>query len=1078
MYANTWNSDGQLELKAEFMQDNRIGSPASATDHSCGAFPWPILLRGCVAGVWLLLTTLTAMGGDLLPREKEMFEIHVRPTLVKHCIQCHGETKQEGGLDLRTLESLLEGGDSGPAIVPGKPEESLLMEAVRYESYEMPPEGQLKIGLINGLEQWISAGAPWPAEAVLKPLPLISDEDREWWAFQPLHKPIAPQVRDGQPVRNAIDQFIISRLESEGVEPTPAASPRVLIRRLHYALTGLPPAEQLTEDFVAGRISYEAVIDQLLDSPEYGEQQARYWLDLVRYADSDGYNRDEGRPEAKHYRDYVIRAFNADKPYDQFVKEQLAGDELDPGNKDAILATMYLRHWIYEYNQRDVEGQWAEILSDVTETTADVFLAMGLKCAKCHDHKYDPLLQKDYFRLQAFFAPLQPRAEMPLADLETRTQHYEQQQAWEQATQEIRRQLHELEMPVLMDHTTREGVRKFIPRIQAMVERMESERTPYEHQIATMASRQFDFQPEKLHEWLDEKTEARRQELRAELAKFDHLKPEPLPTVKFVASDVGPVAPPTVILDDPNNTEVEPGFPTILREEPAEITPPPTALQSTGRRTALANWITDPENPLTARVMVNRLWQQHFGRGLVETCSDFGRLGEPPTHPELLDWLAVKFIEEGWSIKQMHRLILNSATWRQQSDRVPEESLAKRDPANLLLWRMNPRRLAAEEIVDSMLVASNELKSGSRAIYRTVKRNKLDPLLGPFDFPDRIRSAGERHQTTTPTQALLLLNNPWPQERAGKVAQEWRRLLDDEFVERAYLRLLGRPADDEERAAAQEFLSAYRTATEPPKPLDLLAALPNGERGLNLDPSKILNIRVPVPGELSPNVLTIEARVLLRSLYPDSSVRTIAQQWTGNQKNPGWSLGVTSTKSAYKPRNLILQLVGNTGKGDVHYEVVPSNMHLELDRLYHVAVAIPLHDLVKTGPTFYVRDLSEGEGDWREVNVRCEKIVRVDPSGPVNLGSRVDHHAWDGILHSFALHDDLLTASQLEKTDNQTLISDLRFIDNQKLGEDVSGQDRHATLEIPELNQRSPAQRARVAFLHALLNSNEYLYVD
>lgn len=1020
----------------------------------------------------------TASAGDLTPRQKELFEIHVRPTLVGHCITCHGETRQEGGLSVTTLEALLKGGDSGPAIVPGKPEESLLMEAIRHESLEMPPEQQLKIGYINGMEQWIAAGAAWPSGTVLKQVPKITEEDREWWAFLPLHKPAVPlgQLRDWG--HNEIDQFILERLSREGVEPSAQADPRALIRRLHYTLTGLPPEEQLVGDFVAGKVSFDQVMNQLLESPAYGENQARIWLDLVRYADSDGYNADHERPEAKHFRDYVIRSFNADKPYDRFVREQLAGDELDPGNKDAILATMYLRHWIYEWNQRDVEGQWAEILSDVTETTADVFLAMGLKCAKCHDHKYDPLLQKDYYRMQAFFAALHPREDMPLADLDQRTRHFEMQRAWEQATAEIRREIHAIEQPVLMKHATREGVVKFVPSIQGMIAKQTTARTPYEQQIASMASRQFDLHPDKLPEWLDAPTEARRQELYRQLAEFDGLKPEPLPTVKFVATDVGPEAPPTVVLDDPTKTPVDPGFPTILQEEPAEITSPPAALQTTGRRTALANWITDPQNPLTARVLVNRIWQQHFGKGLVETCSDFGRLGEPPSHPELLDWLAVRFIEEGWSLKQLHRVILTSATWQQTSNRKPDATLVRIDPGNRLLWRMNARRLAAEEIVDSMLASCGELAAGQRAIYRPVRRNKPDPMLGPFDFPDRIRSAGERHQTTTSPQALLMMNNPWVSDRAGKLVRTWQLLGDEEFVEAAYRKVLQRQASPEEQAGSQEFLSSYRAASPAAKALNLLALMPHGEQGIDLQPDRKIAIQFAVPGELSPNVITVEAKVMLRSLYADANVRTIAAQWTGNQQQPGWALGVTSTKSAYKPRNLILQLVGQTAAGTVAYEVVASNLHLELNRTYHLAATIPLRDLVETGVTFHLKDLSQANSTWQQATVPCKSILRVEPSGAVQLGGRSGQHAWDGILQNFRLHDVLLTGAQLETPPANSLICDLQFRDNEHLGIDVSGQDRHARVETPESGEQTPLYQSRLAFLHALLNSNEYIYVD
>ncbi|MEX0818354.1 MAG: DUF1549 domain-containing protein, partial [Pirellulaceae bacterium] len=406
-----------------------------------------VLLAGC-------LTLSAASSADELSRkETDLFEINVRPVLVAHCIQCHGDTKQEGGLRLTSLTEMLEGGDSGPAIVPGKPHESLLLEALRYESYEMPPDGQLEAGIVSSMETWIAAGAPWPRGTVLTPPPKITDQDREWWCFQPIADPQVPVVDDHNWCRNEIDRFIFERLARDGVKPAAEADPPTLARRIHFAVTGLPPnnsgqiAPGNAEEQLAS-FNYEALVDLLLDDPAYGESQARYWLDLVRYAESDGYRADGARPEARHYRDYVIRSFNDDKPYDRFVTEQLAGDEVDPGNRDALIATMYLRHWIYEWNQRDVETQWHEILNDITETTADVFLAQGLKCARCHDHKFDPLLQKDYFRLQGFFAAFQPREDQPIADLAMRTAYFDQLREWEEATAEIRQKLHAIENPV------------------------------------------------------------------------------------------------------------------------------------------------------------------------------------------------------------------------------------------------------------------------------------------------------------------------------------------------------------------------------------------------------------------------------------------------------------------------------------------------------------------------------------------------------------------------------------------------------------------------------------------------------
>ncbi len=1037
------------------------------------------------------------MAADLSPADRDLFETHVRPTLVQHCIKCHGDDKQEGGLRLTSIAGLLAGGDSGPAIVVGKPAESLLLEALRYESLEMPPSGQLEPEVADGIARWIKAGSPWPQGLVLKPTPKIADRDRDWWSYQPIANPAIPTVKDPGWCRNEIDYFILSRLEREGLQPSPAAPPARLARRVHFAATGLPPDEKtrLALEHIQNIAShddwYPALVDRLLEDPAYGEHQARPWLDLVRYADSDGYNADHGRPEAHHYRDYVIRSFNDDKPYDRFIVEQLAGDEVDPGNRDALIGTMYLRHWIYEWNQRDVEGQWREILSDVTETTADAFLALGLKCARCHDHKFDPLLQKDYYALKAFFAPLQPREDQPVADIATRTKHFRQQRAWEVATEEIRARLHDIETPPLLAHATREGFTKFTKEIQAMIAARRGDRSAYEHQIASLASNQFDLHPEKLAEWLDKETEAERQQLLQRLAEFDHLKPQPLPIVKFVASDVGPVAPPVTIPDADDPTPIAPAYPTILSDRPATITPPPEALQSTGRRTALARWITSPNNPLTARVLVNRVWQQHFGRGLVETTSDFGHLGAPPSHPQLLDWLARRFMNDGWSIKKLHRLILMSATFRQSSQRAMDEHLAMLDPQNALLWRMNPRRLSGEEIHDAVLAASGQMGPGKRAIYKPVKRNQLDPFLAAFDFPDRVQSECKRHRTTTSPQALMLMNDPWLHERAQDMANTIGPVGLDSLVRSAYQRLYFRQPGGDELQQALHFHASYQTMTPEAKPLKRLATLPDGRPAIALTAKQPVSLRIPSFHELSTAMtsggFTIEATVLLHSLYPDASVRTIAASWTGDKTAPGWSLGVTSAKSAYKPLNLILQLVGAGDEGEPRYEVVASGLHLELNTPYHVVASIDLDETTNQGVTFSLRDLSKPDSKPRTASVAHHAGRNVQSSHPVEIGGRANQHRWDGLIHSVRLYGKvhgpgagLVNDSVAQEPANEAadLLLDIRFGSERQLGQDVSGHDRHALLIAKDAATPTPSEQARVALLHALLCSNELIYVD
>ncbi|QDT10345.1 DUF1553 domain-containing protein [Planctomycetes bacterium K23_9] len=1026
---------------------------------------------------------------ELSRKESDLFERHARPILTAHCIKCHGEAKQEGGLRLTTLDELITGGDSGPAIVAGKPDESLIIEAIRYESYEMPPEEPLDDEIINGLVDWIAAGAAWPEDVQLTTRRSITDEDRDWWCYQPIAAIKPPQVAESAWGRNEIDGFVHRRLVEKELQPADQATPMELVRRASFAITGLPPSDDAVKDAMSADFDYEAYVDQLLDSEAYGENQARFWLDLVRYADSDGYRADFNRPDAYLYRDYVIRSFNADKPYDQFIREQLAGDEIDPGNRDAIIATMYLRHWIYEHNNRDVENQWHEILSDITETTSDVFLAQGLKCARCHDHKFDPLLQNDYFRIKAFFAALQPVSEHPVADVATRAAYRKQLANYNERTKELRSQLREIEYPVALEHATREGFDKFIVEIQTMVKKPASEREPYEQQIASMAERQFDLPYEKLDQWLSEEQQAERAKLKARLAKLDHLKPKPLSTVKFVATDVGPIAPTNFNPDDSDRVPVVPGFITLLDESDAAISPTPAALQTTGRRTALANWIASADNPLTARVIVNRIWQQHFGRGLVATSSDFGRLGTPPTHPELLDYMAKQFVADGWSFKQLHRLILTSATYRQTSRRPMDRSTSRIDPTNELFWRMNPRRLSGEEIIDAILTSGGELAATKRAIYKKVERNSPDPLLKTFDGPDRIRSSGRRHRTTTSTQSLLLGNSSWAHERADSIVRhlvDSQGMTDTMLVRRAYRKLFSRDPTGDEVALAEDFVKRYaeRTPVEEPRPTVSLAKLP-GDAGLavRLSGTSTSQIKLGETKGLPDSDFTVEAHVLLESLYKDASVRTIATHWNGSNKSSGWSLGVTSQKSSYKPRNLILQLVGKTDKGDqLQYEVVASGLRVPLNKPCFVAASVDLSDATKAGVTFYLRDLSDPDAVLQVSNVEHTVTSAVRGTGDFVVGSRHGKHRWDGLIGSVRIENkrrDLALVAQADSDAGLPQYSvDYRFDLKESIGLDSSGSHLHAVVSPKTPPAKTPRQRARVALIHALMNSNELIYVD
>ena len=389
------------------------------------------------------------------PEQLQFFETKVRPILAQNCHKCHGADKQKGDLRLDVHDMALAGGESGPAVVPGKPEESLLVEAINYGSFEMPPDGKLNAEQIETLTHWVKIGAPWPDEhsgtgpALRQGRDKITDADRQYWAFQPVRHFEPPMIQGDAWSHSPIDRFLLATMKAEGVRPAPPADRQTLIRRASFDLLGLPPTPDQVEAFLADERpdAYERLIDRLLASPQYGERWARHWLDLVRYADSDGYKQDDFRPNAWRYRDYVIRTLNADKSYARFVQEQIAGDEIAPHDPEALIATGYQRLGIYEYNQRDVETQWRVLLNDVTDVTADVFLGMGLSCARCHDHKFDPILQKDYFRLQAFFTPVRLLDETPVATAEQMADYQAKLAEWEAKTADIRRELAEIEQP-------------------------------------------------------------------------------------------------------------------------------------------------------------------------------------------------------------------------------------------------------------------------------------------------------------------------------------------------------------------------------------------------------------------------------------------------------------------------------------------------------------------------------------------------------------------------------------------------------------------------------------------------------
>ncbi|MFN3649668.1 MAG: PSD1 and planctomycete cytochrome C domain-containing protein [Armatimonadota bacterium] len=681
--------------------------------------------------------------------------------VARSCFKCHGESSRLSGLDLRTLALAKKGGEHGAAVVPGSAAKSRLYRMLTGEvKPQMPPTGALSPADQKAVREWIEAGAPYPASA-------RAGGDGKWWAFRPVVRPRVPAVEDPW-VRNPVDAFVLAKLRAAGLRPNPEADRRTLIRRATLDLHGLPPTPDEVEAFVSDRSpdAYEKLIDRLLASPRYGERWGRTWLDLARYAESEGFKADETRPNAWRYRDYVIEAFNQDKPYNRFIREQIAGDECYPNDPSALVATGFNRHWADESNARNLRLRRQEILNDITDTVGSVVLGLTVGCARCHDHKYDAITQKDYYQLQAFFAALQPRNDIPLVPAEQLERYRRELARWEAETRPVREKLAALEAPY-REKLLRDKRMPFTEEVQEAIDTPAAKRTALQWQLFLKVAPQIELKDEDVGTAMKGEPKEQWTAMRKELERFDPLRPQELP-LGLGVTDVGPVAPKTHVLaaggyDSPQE-EVRPGFITAIDPRTPQITPP-AGVESTGRRTALAAWLTSPENPLTARVLVNRVWQGHFGQGIVPTSSDFGKSGELPSHPELLDYLAWTFSSParegeterqrdgesrdrtaggrnrfvplslrpsvakgpsvapsspqglGWSLKRLHRLVMTSSAYRQSSAFNP--TAAARDPENRLLWRHRRQRLEAEMIRDTSLAVSGLLnpKMGGPSIF-------------------------------------------------------------------------------------------------------------------------------------------------------------------------------------------------------------------------------------------------------------------------------------------------------------------------------------------------------------------------
>jgi hypothetical protein len=723
----------------------------------------------------LLLASPAARGADA-----EYFEKNVRPVLVEKCQRCHGGKKTEAGLDVKSRAGLLKGGESGPAVVPGKPAESLLLKAVKHSGdLKMPPDEKLTAKQIELLEQWIAGGATWPDGSTAK-TGIPTAEHRAWWAFQPPKPVQVPTVKDAAWPRNDVDRFILAELEKRSLSPSKPADRRTLLRRLSFDLTGLPPTAEELDAFAKddSEAAYERAVERLLDSPAHGQRQARHWLDVVRYADYHDGNPKARNPvceplEAFRYRDWVVQSFNRDLPFDRFIRMQIAGDLLPPSDGklphvDGLIATTFLVNGAWDRGDADKEKMVSDMVDDQIDTIGKAFLGMTLGCARCHDHKFDPVLQSDYYALAGVFYSTRMLTELGTKGGEITLQR----------------------RPLVADDVV-------------------AKRAKLMKQIAGL---------EKL---LGEKSLAPDDPTREVLIESrDRLRKElpPEPPLALAVSEGGvPGGLFPKIQDVPlhirgSYTRLGPvvprGLPKFLSANAS------MKIESGSGRREVADWVASPKNPLTARVIVNRVWQWHFGTGLVRTPNNFGMLSEAPSHPALLDWLAAKFVEDGWSLKKLHRRIVLSSTYRQGS------GSGDRDPENRWFGRFAPRRLEAEAIRDAMLFASGKLDQSlggpathdlnlpRRSLYIQTARWDRSNFATLFDAANPDAAVEKRDVSTVAPQALFLLNHEFVQSQAKAVAE---RAARDEprdrtaRTHRLFRLILGRSATPAELAVAEKL---------------------------------------------------------------------------------------------------------------------------------------------------------------------------------------------------------------------------------------------------------------------------------
>jgi hypothetical protein len=872
---------------------------------------------------WILLLGFAAipavMAASLSPEQSDFFEKQIRPIFANRCYECHSVNKKtKGGLALDTAEAVLKGGDSGPALVAGDPEKSLMIEAVRYKNHDlqMPPKRQLSEDEVKVLETWVKMGAPDPrtTPVVAKAGRTIDiNEGRKFWSFRPLARVEPPKMAG---TRSPIDAFIQASLKEKGLSPAPPADKRTLIRRATYDLIGLPPTPNEVGDFLADQSpeAFDHVIERLLASPHYGERWGRHWLDVARYADSNGMDENLAYGNAWRYRDYVVRSFNDDKPYDQFLIEQIAGDLL-PKSDDAVAGTGFLAMGAHVLAEPDMRKLEMDIIDEQLDTIGKAFMGMTLGCARCHDHKFDPIRQEDYYAMAAIFrstrslgeektgaikywyehslATPEQLAEKKKYDETVKSRKAEIVAVASKARAEVKARVlpkaadylaaaallpakskladvapvakaNQLDANILLNCRQYVDLHPDNPAFamwrELSVNRDSESIRDYYSSVFTAAieakkgpeydalndAKGFLALPAKDADILDAETLAKIAAMATAEMEFEGKAPE-LPALMSVTdTTVVPTLPVHLrgnylTLGKP----VERGFPEVME---TSITQPILPVKHSGRL-ELARWMASSEHPLTARVIVNRIWRWHFGQGIVNTTDNFGVLGGRPSHPELLDWLARNFIENGWSIKDLHRLIMKSAAYQQASsvDDSAANSADPRviDPENHLLWHANIQRLEAEEIRDGMLATCGWLnteiggktiplhdkefvfnhtskdattyESPRRALYLPIIRNHLYDMLEQFDYPDPTMPTGSRNSTVIAPQALIMMNAPVVLESSSRLTKQLAGLpTDEDRVRQAYEMLYSRPPRDHEIADALGLIRDL-SITEPPE---------------------------------------------------------------------------------------------------------------------------------------------------------------------------------------------------------------------------------------------------------------------